>query len=74
MKTYTIYRKKAKRLLELHGITSTDCAEYVYGDKGKKSKLSQKKTGKTTIMFEEASKIIEYYAKIAQKIDDIISK
>ncbi len=73
MKTYTLYKQKAKRLLNLKGITKTDVCEYVYGSKMKKSKLCQKEQGKTKLFFNESSKIIEYYVSLAKEIDDIIT-
>ena len=74
MRTHRLYRNKARKLLQLKGIQSTDVCEYVYGCKTKKSRLSQKKTGKTTLFFEESSKIIEYYGVLAKEIDEIISE
>jgi len=74
MKSQTIYKKKALRLLNIKGVTATDVCEYVYGSKTRKSRLNQKKTGKTQLMFQESSRIIEYYSNLAQEIDDIIAR
>tara|TARA_R110002050_G_scaffold294365_1_gene452106 strand:+ start:3174 stop:3398 length:225 start_codon:yes stop_codon:yes gene_type:complete len=74
MKSQVLYKKKARELLNINGITSTDVCEYVYGSKTRKSRLNQKKTGKTQLMFQESSRIIEYYSNLAQTIDDIIAK
>lgn len=74
MKTHTLYKRRARRLLQLKGITHTDVCEYVYGSKTKKSKLCQKIQGKTELFFNESSKIIEYYGVLAQEIDDIITE
>jgi len=74
MKSQLIYKKKARELLNIKGITSTDVCEYVYGSKTRKSRLNQKKTGKTQLMFQESSRIIEYYSNLAQEIDDIIAR
>ena len=74
MKSQRQYKDKAKELLNLKGITATDVCEYVYGSKTRKSRLNQKKTGKTQLMFQESSRIIEYYSTLAQKIDDIITR
>jgi hypothetical protein len=74
MKSQRQYKDKAIELLNLKGITATDVCEYVYGCKTRKSRLNQKKSGKTQLMFQESSRIIEYYSVLAQKIDDIITR
>ena len=68
-----IFRKKAQALLQIPEIPTTEVCQYIYGTKAKKSTLNQKKTGVSPLFFEESCKIIEYYASLADKIDEIIN-
>ena len=68
-----IFRKKAHALLQIPEIPTTEVCQYIYGTKAKKSTLNQKKTGVSPLFFEESCKIIEYYASLADKIDEIIN-
>lgn len=72
-RTHSYLKTTAKDLLNIKAIPTTEVCEYVYGSKSKKSTLNQKKTGLSPIQFEESLKIIAFYEKLSQEIDDIIN-
>jgi hypothetical protein len=72
-KSQEIFRQKAHALLQISEVPTTEVCQYIYGSKSKKSTLNHKKQGISPLFFEESCKIIEYYANLSDKIDEIIN-
>jgi hypothetical protein len=72
-RTHSVLKAKAFRLLQIPCVPTTEVCEYIYGSKTKKSTLNQKKTGLSPLQFEESCRIIEYYGRLSENIDEIIN-
>jgi hypothetical protein len=72
-RTHSVLKAKAHKLLQIPCVPTTEVCEYIYGSKTKKSTLNQKKTGQSPLLFEESCRIIEYYGRLSENIDEIIN-
>lgn len=72
-RTQSVLKSKAHMLLQIPSVPTTEVCEYIYGSKTKKSTLNQKKTGQSPLLFEESCKIIEYYGRLSEEIEEIIN-